>query len=282
MTEQDRAFVKQAVDTGLGGLSGSPQLADRVTGRAGQSRTMRSTKTRLILVFAFLALAATAFAVGPGAVLKYLFPGDQKVREEAAPYVQKIDITQKSGSTAAVIQDALIQDGSLSVGLILGTRDPVYIVTQSLHVDGKAAEVSNSSIESQWIGEGSAMEVRGFSLNLADMELPDTEKSTVRLTAALLSPAKGIRQVDTESEDSAGVWAQIDRAVAEGFTPVSSYEPHEVLVASAWMKANGFDMALGVQYPVGSAKDLLAYSNMTLVDRLDAAFTLNPALRYGK
>lgn len=280
MSEKDRSFVQHAIDTGLSGLSGKPNLSAQIQASSQEKARSISAAAGLILAFMLLTLAATTIALGPSAVLAYLFPRNQQARDQAAPYVQQINITQKSQYTSAIVKDALIQDGRLSVGLSLGSEQPVYIVTQSISIDGQPIEVSNSSIESQWLSAGLPAHSRGFTLDLAGTAFEGKEKSKIRLDAALLCPIKGIVQVDIEGEDIATIWAQIDQAILEGLTPVSSYEPHEVLVGSQWVQENAFDMAIGIQYPVGSVHDYLSYSNMQLVERIEASFTINPATRH--
>jgi hypothetical protein len=280
MNEKDRVFIKHAIDTGLSGLSGNPCLAARIQASSPESSIGFRSPASLILALLLLAVAVSAIALGPSAVLEYLFPRDHKARDSATPYVQKIDISQKSQHTNAVIKDALIQDGRLSVGLSLSSEQPVFIVTQSISLNGQAIEVSSSSIESQWLRGELSTQSRGFTLDLTGTAFQGTEKGTVRLNAALLRPINGIKQIDIDEEDIAAVWAQIDQAIAEGLTPVSSHEPHEVLVGSHWMRENAYDMDSGIQYPVGSVHDYLTFSNMQMMDRIEATFTINPSIQH--
>ena len=272
--------VKTRIDRSLSGLQVGEGEMNRLFRLAeGGQKMKRKRPVALAAALILVLSAATAIALDAGGVLTYLFPRDQAARDKAAPYVQIIDVARRGGRASTRVRDALIKDGVLSVGLSVDSPQPVYVVTRSISIDGKAFDVSDSSIESQWIHEGdSPLRARGFSVDLSSV--PDTrgEAWSLRLTAAILVPREGTETVDTEGENVATVWDEIDRIIAAGKTPVSLYEPHEVLVGSRWMRENQYDPTQGIQYPVGSAEDHAAFSNMEIADEIDLTFSIDPGI----
>ncbi len=280
----DHNSIKEALDNTLSLLQTKSLNANALLAQAkGGKKVKRKLSVAFVTAAILILCLATAFALSSGYVLQYLFPRDEAQRKNAEQYVQRVEIIQNSAASSTAIRDALIHDGKLSVGLSVSGDLPIFVVTQSICIDGQTVEVDNSTIENQWAAGNPAAggkaqpRALGFTVDLSRTAKSGAGIRTVRVVASLLSPVKGVKQVDVQKDDISAVWSEIDAVVAEGMTPVSLYEPYETLVGSEWMLKNRYDKAAGIQYPLGAVKDYLDYANMKLIDRIDVSFDIQSA-----
>lgn len=278
--------VQQALDSTLSSLYVSDRDAHFLLAQAKGGRKVKKKLSILFIAFAVLLLClATAFAMSSSYVLQYLFPKDELKRKSAEECVQNVEIVRSSNISSMLIKDALIHGDKLSVGLSASGNLPIYIVTQSIYVDGIPIEVDDSTMESQWASgnpvtdDEASPRILGFTVDLSTADENASGKRTVRVVASLLSPNKGVKQVDFQRDDISSVWHEVDEIVASGMTPVSIYEPYEILVGSEWMLKNKFDKNAGIQYPLSSVDDYLTYSNMKLIDKIDVSFDIKTPIK---
>lgn len=273
--------IQRALNNTLSSLYVSDWDASLLLAQAkGGRKTKRKWSAALMAAAMLVLCLATAFALSSSYVLQYLFPRDKAQRKNAEKYVQPIEITQNSAASVTAIRDALIHDGELSIGLSVSSDLPIFVITQSIYIDGQAVDVDHSTIENQWAagnpatGNKAQPHALGFTVDLSRAAESNAGMRSVRIVASLLSPIKSVKQVDIQKDDVSAVWHEIDAIIAKGMTPVSLYEPYETLVGSEWMLKNQYDTAGGIQYPLGAVKDYLDYANMKLVDQIDVSFDI--------
>ncbi|MEF9880802.1 MAG: hypothetical protein RR975_15415, partial [Clostridia bacterium] len=192
--------------------------------------------------------------------------------------VQNLDRIHKGSGVTTVIKDAIVMDGTVSFGLSFETTEPIYIVTDSITVNGIDCEVDTSSLESRWVGNSPngqtihPLMIHGYTVSIpADVSL--AEPIDVKLRLKFLKPANSTCFINTDSENKLTMWQEIDKAISQGSTPIDQYEPYNVLVSSAWL-GNEFSNDAEAQYPLNSAAALINYSNMVLVDEVDETLLL--------
>ncbi|MGN0995608.1 MAG: hypothetical protein ACI4PG_01730 [Candidatus Ventricola sp.] len=94
------------------------------------------------------------------------------------------------------------------------------------------------------------------------------------LSITMLTPQKGVQEVDIHQADKPSMWAEIDAAYASGLTPFCADEPYEVLVSSEWWDGNP-DLLNAFSKPYCDADALVQYANMDVLDTLEVKFTLS-------
>lgn len=278
-SRKDREIIRVALDTTLSGLQDDPWLARKVLDDAkGEVKVKKKLSLGLILILTLVLVAITAFAVTHSYVLEYLFGTNSEVKETYEASVQGLNIIHKGNEVTTTIKDALVIDDTVSFGLSFEASGQMYIVTDSVTVNGIDCEVNTSSLESQWVGNNpngeivSPLIVHGYTVSIP-AEVSLTESICVRLRLKLLKPAISTCFINTDSENKLVMWKEIDRAVSEGNTPIDLYEPYYVLVSSAWL-GEEFSDNEEAQYPLNSATALINYSNMILVDEVDETLLL--------
>ena len=288
--------IENAVDTTLVSLDLSSDQCDTIVNTVREKGKKQNfnyhhggyMKPRfslaLVLVIILLLITVTAVATNYSYVVQYLFPKNKESMEHVEEFVQDIDIVQ-NGKATTVVKDALLHDNQLSIGLSFASDQPLYIVTNSISVDGVPIEISQSSVEGQWInGEiapsDAVFGIHGLTLDLENVPISDKEQSVIRLQMILLAPNKEVTPVDIYADNTEDAWHQIDSIVSAGMTPISADEPYELLVGSGWMIANDYDLADGIQHPLDAITDFVKYSNVTVADEIDVTFTIIPDIQY--
>lgn len=272
--------IRHAMDTRLSGLATTEDFEYNVLKHTrGEEKVKRKLSVGFALLIVLVLAAATALAMNYSYVLEYLFGANTENTERYEASVQNIDIVHNGTDVKTIIKDALWDGTVISVGIGFETSEPIYIVTDAIRVNGTDCDAYTSSVEDQWVGtdlfgnEENQVAIHGFSVQLP-ADIVSNGSAAVNLRLILMQPQNEIHFIDVYAEDTAAMWAEIDTAVANGETPVDRDEPFPVLVSSEWL-GDEFSEELGAQYPLNSAADYVAYSNMVMIDTVDITFTIN-------
>jgi hypothetical protein len=245
----------------------------------GEIKVKKKLSVGLVLLIAFLLIAGMALALTHSYVLEYLYGNHREQTMEQQESVQSIGLVHTNAGVQTSVKDALFDGKTLSVGLTFEAKEQVYIITDSISVDGIPVELDTSSLEGRWAEnnpfqtESSRLAIRGFSGNLAEALSSQKVTAEVDIKLTLLKPQSQLHAIDTYNEDQRAMWTEINASVAAGETPVDQDEPYPVLVGSAWF-GDDFNTDSPVQYPLNTAEAYEQCANMSIIDKFDLTFTL--------
>ena len=284
---KDREFVREAIDQGFSSLQGDSFLFSKLKSREEekQQKTLRKWPVGLALAIVLLLAGVTALALNHSYVLMYLFGKnvDSQKAQQMEEKVQRVNYVQRSNTAICCVKDAIFDGTSFSVGFSFDTQRPLYLVMESLNINGEPIEwfqyiEFGNNIEEMWVGHSppgqpkkSGEAIHGLSYTFA-RELPVGEEIEVSMRITLMAPKQGVEMVDTYQEDHAAMWRQIDEIYARGDTPLSVDEPFEACISSGWF--SNFYPEMTFQKPLCDVEALEAYANMEVVDVFEADFTL--------
>lgn len=203
-----------------------PTVHARVEQSLREVRAMSVKHKKPVLALALavilvLAAACVAVAATQGGVLDYLFGGWQETpTAQQQQMVQGIGQTWRTDGATVTATDALFDGRRLDVGLSYTVERDTFVMLEGAWFNGELATDAAAGQMNRWVSPQAEPVTDGISVS-SDVRL--TGPVEVRLRLMLLTPNKGLRQLDFgRMADDAACDAAFYDAVAEGYTPVDA------------------------------------------------------------
>ena len=190
-----------------------------------RAMNMKHKKPMLALALALiltLALACAAVAATQGGVLDYLFGSRQEeptARQQQM--VQAIGQSWQAGDTFITATDALFDGRKLDVGLNCTVARDTYMMLAGAWFNGEEVADEAAGETDGWVQAQEEPVARGVSI-IGDERMSGPVE--VQLQLMLLTPNKGLKEIDFRQMDEAACEAAFYAAVTEGYTPVDSLD----------------------------------------------------------
>ncbi|MEG2251479.1 MAG: hypothetical protein RSC98_00415, partial [Clostridia bacterium] len=274
-----------------------PMVHARFEEALKETKTMKRAKPISALVLAailVITLAGVAYAAAQSGVLQFLFHSGERTQEQL-DLVQPLGIVHEENGVTTRVTDAILNQGTLSVAFDLESKQPIYIITDSITLNGVELFVSDSSMVNMWYGNEYASQydtqARGFTGYLekpsegenpanqiayeqAIRRLQEERTGEVKIHLTYLVPQKELVPIagiyDAQSQKA---WKEIDACVAAGNTPIAS-DDGSILVDSTWLGDQYNEWIPAHQYPVGDAEAHVSHSNMKVLDSFELTLDL--------
>jgi len=254
-------------------------------------KRIQSTAILLVITAIFVVLSGTSHAAEQSVVLQYLLRNSQPSQQQR-DMVQEIGFSHKSDAVTTTVVDAVFDGRELSVGLLFHAQRGVFAIINQITVNGVPAYRTNDTFGNMWLGgpcmtsegdymKGATATIRQDASGTSDsaalkaihQSINESGSAEIGISLTLLVPNQKTTSVDIGNPDTAAMWQEIDAIVANGDTPVCSYEPFEVLISSAAL-GDDFDESKPVQCFLDNAESLMQYANMTVADTFTITFPL--------